>query len=524
MRRIVLSLLVLAAVFAAGDTAGAAQYAPRIVGGAPSLQPFPAQGYLRISGAEGKNYACAGTLLSARWLLTAGHCVTDPITYKLVGATNLKVDLGGSRINGPGMVPYDVKGVVRHAAYAFNSGGVPDRDLALLELDTPSPLEPLRLIEPTETSRWAPGTLAAVIGWGTTSTNGQTSPDLLQATTPITDDVLCSSAYDDALPNPFNATTMVCAGDGRTDTCQGDSGGPLMVPRGDAFALVGVTSWGGPQCADASHPGVYARAGATALNAWVRARVPIATIEISPASVQPGTDVVLTAGGERGGHAVFSTDISWDTDGDGFDDGAGATATISKIGPGNRVVRVRERYPDGDAAITREVITPVGTLPPPPPPMAPFPSTPQQPVPLPPPPAPPPPPPPAPPAPLAPIKPTPRLATVAFPTRISVRDLVDGRMNVMVRCYASCRLKSVMNLDPRTARRLGLTRRIGRAVRVASGSAQHTKAGRFRLTLRIPRTARIGLRPARSGKFTLFVTASRSRHVENYQRTIRLRR
>ena len=30
----------------------------------------------------------------------------------------------------------------------------------------------------------------------------------------------------------FDASTMVCAGDGTTDTCQGDSGGPLMVPDG----------------------------------------------------------------------------------------------------------------------------------------------------------------------------------------------------------------------------------------------------------------------------------------------------
>ena len=51
----------------------------------------------------------------------------------------------------------------------------------------------------------------------------------------------------------FDASTMVCAGDGTTDTCQGDSGGPLMVPDGpSAFVLVGVTSWGG--CADRTSP------------------------------------------------------------------------------------------------------------------------------------------------------------------------------------------------------------------------------------------------------------------------------
>jgi len=83
---------------------------------------------------------------------------------------------------------------------------------------------------------------------------------------------------------------------------------------------------------------------------------------------------------------------------------------------------------------------------------------------------------------------------------------------------------STVKLDSKTARRLGLTRKVGRAVRVGSGSARHTKAGRYRLTLRIPRAARIGLRPARSGKLTLNVAATRYARMENHQRIIRLSR
>jgi len=93
-----------------------------------------------------------------------------------------------------------------------------------------------------------------------------------------------------------------------------------------------------------------------------------------------------------------------------------------------------------------------------------------------------------------------------------------------VRCFASCRLTSIMNLDSKTARRLGLTRKVGHAVRVGSGSARHAKAGRYRLTLRIPRAARVGLRPARSGKLTLHVAARRYARTENHQRIIRLSR
>ena len=118
----------------------------------------------------------------------------------------------------------------------------------------------------------------------------------------------------------------------------------------------------------------------------------------------------------------------------------------------------------------------------------------------------------------------PRLATLSAPTRVRVGALLDGRFSVTVRCFASCRLTSIMNLDSKTARRLGLTRKVGHAVRVGSGSARHAKAGRYRLTLRIPRAARVGLRPARSGKLTLHVAARRYARTENHQRIIRLSR
>jgi hypothetical protein len=181
-------------------------------------------------------------------------------------------------------------------------------------------------------------------------------------------------------------------------------------------------------------------------------------------------------------------------------------------------VRVREAYPDGDAAIAREVITPAGTLPPAPPQMAPFPGSVPPPPPAPPPAPGPPPPPPPPPPPVQ-----PRLATVAFPTRITVRSLLDGRMTVLVRCSAACRLASDLVLDSATAVKLGLSRAPGRSVYVAKGSARHSSGGRFRLVLRVERAARGGLRPARSGKLTLRVKATGGGRSETYNRTFRLR-
>lgn len=113
---------------------------------------------------------------------------------------------------------------------------------------------------------------------------------------------------------------MVCAGDGTADTCQGDSGGPIMVPRVDAYVLVGVTSKGFG-CANPDFPGIYARLGAPALNAWVLDRIPTVRID-SPSFTQwpnVGEDVQLSASGASGLHNPPDPALEWsvsDLDGD----------------------------------------------------------------------------------------------------------------------------------------------------------------------------------------------------------------
>jgi secreted trypsin-like serine protease len=68
---------------------------------------------------------------------------------------------------------------------------------------------------------------------------------------------------------------MFCAGypQGGTDTCQGDSGGPLLVGVGQALRLVGATSFG-KGCAEAGHPGVYARLAEGPIRGFIARLVP----------------------------------------------------------------------------------------------------------------------------------------------------------------------------------------------------------------------------------------------------------
>jgi hypothetical protein len=143
-------------------------------------------------------------------------------------------------------------------------------DVAVLQLETASAAQPIKIAGADETPLWETGRTAFITGWGDRD-NGPTAdfPDDLQAAeVKMISDAACESAYPPPPPPPpdpagpsFTAETMVCAGflAGGVDTCQGDSGGPLVVPiDGGGFRLVGDTSWG-IGCAFADLPGVYGR-------------------------------------------------------------------------------------------------------------------------------------------------------------------------------------------------------------------------------------------------------------------------
>jgi len=526
VRRVVLPLVVAVAVLIAlpAIAAGSDRTAvPRIVGGEQSTRAWPAQGALRINGA----FACGGTLVSGRWFVTAAHCVTledgDGDDIGTRPASAFTVRLGSSNRNSGGQI-LGVTNVVRSSAYSHETF---QNDIALLRLSavpSSTSVEPLRIVTTGESALWAADEPATIIGWGTRCASLMpvcSSPTLLhEAVAPVRDDAFCQDGALSYGTDLFDVETMVCAGDGSTDTCRGDSGGPLMVPRVDAWVIVGITSWG-ISCADPEFPGIYTRLGAPNLNGWLRDLVPTATISPSAFGIPPavGSDVGLQATGDPGAHVEATPAFRWDLDDDGaFDDATGPTAQLSSIAAGSHVVRARQIYPDGDCAIAREVITTNGSTPPvpsdPQPRAAPFcPPAPVKPV---------PPPPPAPP----PAPPLPPLAeVVSIPKRIKVSSLLDRKMVIRVRCRGGCYAASTLTLDAKTSRKVRLTRRRGKTKRIASGDNERLTAGTVRVTLRLSRSTIKRLRRARSGTLTLRVKVTDDdEHLKFFKVRIKLRR
>jgi len=183
---------VLTALLAAPALAGAARYEPRIVGGADATRPWPAQGYLLIQVQAG-TFACAGTLVSGRWFLTAAHCVTDSSDNSVLPASAFTVRLGSA--NRDLGSEFGADDVIRHDMYEPSTQS---NDVALLRLDAAPPLgdtiAPLRLVAANESALWAPGTLASTVGWGTTCFEQcATTTNLKEAGAPIVSDPTCSS-------------------------------------------------------------------------------------------------------------------------------------------------------------------------------------------------------------------------------------------------------------------------------------------------------------------------------------------
>jgi secreted trypsin-like serine protease len=219
---------------------------PRIVGGEHAdIKDHPWQVALNVKEGD-KYYLCGGSLVAAKWVLTAAHCFkpTDQSSGTRVkaGATNYQTEGIWSSVDK----------IIIHEAYNTLTG---DNDLALLKLKS-APTG--KIIPMADSTLTVPvGEPLEVTGWGDTSEGGEGSHDLLKATVPYVDNATCNA------PESYGGyihAGMMCAGhrEGHVDACQGDSGGPLVWRTSDGPVLVGVVS-SGKGCARKLQYGVYTR-------------------------------------------------------------------------------------------------------------------------------------------------------------------------------------------------------------------------------------------------------------------------
>ncbi|XP_030746349.1 uncharacterized protein LOC115875103 isoform X2 [Sitophilus oryzae] len=233
----------------------AVKHVARVVGGGNAESgAWPWQVALYKEG----EFQCGATLLSEKWLVSAGHCFyRSPKDHWVARLGALR---RGTTLPSPYEQLRTIARIIVHPSY-MDFGFI--NDISLLEMSSTVSfsdyVRPVCL--PSVDQVLEDGRLCTVIGWGQLFEVGRIFPDTLQEVqVPIISTAECRKR---TLFLPLYKITddMFCAGydRGGRDACLGDSGGPLMCSQPNGrWTLHGITS-NGYGCARANRPGVYTK-------------------------------------------------------------------------------------------------------------------------------------------------------------------------------------------------------------------------------------------------------------------------
>ncbi|XP_052871835.1 CLIP domain-containing serine protease B4-like [Anopheles cruzii] len=218
-----------------------------------------------------KRFACGGTLLNRKFVLSAAHCFVrlqaglEFIKVRL-GEWNTETELdceedAGEEFCAPPVQDFGYEKLLVHEGY---SGNYADRanDIALIQLDGVVQynefVKPICLPEPSTRDREKlySGSLWAA-GWGRTESSPGSSYKLFVALD-YYDLGQCNETYRKKVRIPLTGTQFCALGVAGKDTCNGDSGGPLMKTLKSLHYAAGVVSFG-PQKCGSPVPAVYTK-------------------------------------------------------------------------------------------------------------------------------------------------------------------------------------------------------------------------------------------------------------------------
>lgn len=268
------AILFLALLMPATAAAASGDAQASIVGGREAtIAEFPSLAYIEARQGKG-GFACTGTVVSPRVILTAAHCVED-IERGTFASPGEYAVATGTTSPGKALRENVFKVVEAHVFPGFDPGRLRG-DAAILILDRPTAAPPIALAGPADAGLYAGGAAIQLAGWGLTNANSVKPPESLRAATMIVQPpTTCKQKTRQIYPE-FSAVAQFCAIDApakRSGGCFGDSGGPGIGQRADGTPVeLGIISTGGPLC-NPKFPNVLTRIDTVSpwVSEWVAA-------------------------------------------------------------------------------------------------------------------------------------------------------------------------------------------------------------------------------------------------------------
>jgi secreted trypsin-like serine protease len=263
------SLALLASLVVASAAAGNPKATASVIGGHnATIAKYPSLAYIEGSQATA-GYACTGTVVAPRVVLTAGHCVEDLESSSITEPTEIAVATGVSNLR---HIPRaKISQVSQVLAYPGFDPTELHGDAGLLILAQPVSAPPIALATAADAALYEPGDQLTIAGWGIDDRATGHAPDQLQAATvPIEEAGRCRRGTR-RFYTFFEPTRQLCTLDAphfHITACHGDSGGPAIATRPDGSMVeVGITSLGDGTCNPTS-PAVFTRTDQ--IQSWVQ--------------------------------------------------------------------------------------------------------------------------------------------------------------------------------------------------------------------------------------------------------------